>query len=256
MVSTCMNPDGGDGGCLRSTPSPAVADCDPSYPPFLSRVPGDDAAYPVAELAGDFACLATLGTAGCGFEQPFGSARRALLDNTGPGGCNDGFLRPGSVVAAIFVSDEDDCTMSSDHPELFDPARDDLGHLNIRCALHPELVSSVEEQVAALQALVGAGHTLVVGALVGVPSGVTACSGFGNALAGCLDEPAMQEQIDPASPTELVPSCNSTLGRAYPPRRFVQLAQAFGPLGYVASICQSDYKDALVQLAGRIIQSL
>jgi hypothetical protein len=255
-VATCSNPDGGDGGCLRNVPSPAVAGCDPSYPSFLSRTATDDAAYPVGELADDFACLATLGTAGCGFEQPLDAAHRALLDNTEPGGCNAGFLRPGSVVALIFVTDEDDCSVRPSHPEMFDPGRSDLGHLNIRCALHPDFVLTAEEQVAALRELVGEGHALVVGALVGVPQGVAACNGFGDALTGCLDVPEMQEQIDPAMPTQLVPSCNTSLGVAFPPRRFVQLAQRFGSFGYVASICQSDYKDALVQLAGRIIQSL
>lgn len=254
-VTTCREPTGGDRGCLQSVPSPLFAGCDPTYPTYLSRTSADGEAYPIDELADDFACLATLGTAGCGFEQQLGAARRALGEDAAPGGCNDGFLRPGSVVAVIHVSDEDDCSVDEDHPELFDQSRTELGHLNVRCFLHPELVTPVSAEVAALRALEAAGHLVVVGAIVGVPTDEPACTGFGDQLAGCLGARGMVEELDPAAPSQLVPSCNTAMGLAFPPRRFVELAQAFGDRAYVASICAPDYKDPLLRLAGRILQS-
>ncbi|NMC70513.1 MAG: hypothetical protein GYA57_10670 [Myxococcales bacterium] len=254
-VTTCGEPDGGDRGCLLHEPSPLFAGCDPGYPPFLSRSSADGAAYPIDELADDLACVATLGTQGCGFEQPFGAARRAVGEAAAAGGCNEGFLRPGSAVAVIYVSDEDDCTVAEDHPEMFDPERTDLGHLNVRCVLHRERTTAVAEEAAALRALEAAGHVVVVGAIVGVPVDEPACTGFGDELEGCLASAAMAERIDPVSPSELVPSCNTAMGLAFPPRRFVELAQAFGDRAYVASICVPDYKDLLVRLAGRLFSS-
>lgn len=254
-VSTCREPDGGDRGCLLHEPSPLFAGCDPTYPPFLSRSSAEGETYPIEALADDFACLAVLGTEGCGFEQQFAAARRALGEDAAPGGCNEGFLRPGSAVAVIHVSDEDDCSVAADHPEMFDPDRTDLGHLNVRCALHRDLATSVSDEVAALRALEAAGHVVVVGAIVGVPTDEPACTGFGNELEGCLETDAMAERIDPALPSDLVPSCNTAMGLAFPPRRFVELAQAFGDRAYVASICVPDYKDPLVRLAGRLLQA-
>jgi len=46
-----------------------------------------------------------------------------------------------------------------------------------------------------------------------------------------------------------VPSCMSIDGEAYPPRRFVRLAQSFGNAAYVHSICTGDYEPALSALS-------
>ena len=253
-VSTCSNPDGGDNGCLRNTPSPAVGGCSPTYPTFLNRQLSFGDTYPVEQLTHDFTCMATLGTDGCGFEQQFEAARMALIDDTAAGGCNEGLVRSGSVVGVLFVSDEDDCSVRASHPEMFDQDRTDLGHLNIRCFLHREFVRTVEECVAALQGFAGEGHAMVVGELVGVPPDVSSCTGFGDALTDCLAEPAMQEQIDPALTTQLIPSCNTLMGLAFPPRRFVQLAQRFGVNAVVGSICTDDYGGVLQSFASRIVE--
>ena len=252
-VSTCSNPDGGDNGCLRNTPSPAVSGCEVTYPTFLNRQLTDDT-YPIDQVTHDFTCMATLGTNGCGFEQHFEAARKALIDNTAFGGCNQGLIRAGSVVGVLFVSDEDDCSVRASHPEMFDQDRTDLGHLNIRCFLHQDLVRTVEECVAALQGFAGEGHAMVVGELVGVPPDASTCTGFGDALTDCLTEPAMQEQIDLATTTQLIPSCNTSMGLAFPPRRFIQLAQRFGVNAVVGSICIEEYGGVLQSFAHRIVE--
>jgi hypothetical protein len=64
-----------------------------------------------------------------------------------------------------------------------------------------------------------------------------------------LDHPQMQERVDPATPSQLLPSCNVP-GRsiAFPPRRMVGVAQgleARGATTTVASICQADFAPAL-----------
>jgi hypothetical protein len=74
-----------------------------------------------------FTCIARLGDQGCGFEQPYASLERAL---GGQKTENAGFLRPGSFLAVIVFSDEDDCS-AKDHA-LFNP---DPAQNNVHSAL-------------------------------------------------------------------------------------------------------------------------
>jgi hypothetical protein len=258
-VSTCLvNPDVGDNGCFRNTGNVLMGGCSASYPTFLSRNPSNAATYTPDIMANDFACIATLGTSGCGFEQQFKAMRQATTVNTVMGGCNAGFLRPTSLLALIWVSDEEDCSVSADHLEMFDPDRTDLGHLNLRCFLHPDYVESVDDYLAAFRALRSADdqNKIVLGMIVGVPTDAPACMGSGDTLEGCLGVPAMVEQVDPAFPTQLIPSCSSTMGVAFPPRRYVQLAQAFGSNAIVDSICKTDWRDAIKGITDKLVERL
>lgn len=267
-LSTCLDPADGDDGCLLHAPSGGRTGCEATYPTFLTRDADD--AYTVEQLAEDFACVATLGTSGCGFEQHFRALRRALIDQAAPGACNAGFVRGSyvvpdgggpaiitpSVTAVIVVSDEDDCTVRATHPEMFDSGRTDLGHVNLRCFQHPEFVETIEETEASLRGFASEGHYLVLAALVGVPPDEPACTGPGDTLAACLTAPAMIETIDPTDPSQLVPSCNTASGLAFPPRRIVELVRRFGRDGYVASICDTDYAEPLRAVARRILDHL
>ncbi len=64
-------------------------------------------------------CMASLGTSGCGMEQPLEAVKRALDTRTG---ANAGFLRDNAYLALFILSDEDDC--SAKQPELFNPQGD------------------------------------------------------------------------------------------------------------------------------------
>ncbi|MBI5488842.1 MAG: hypothetical protein HY905_16030 [Deltaproteobacteria bacterium] len=252
-VSTCSNSEVGDNGCFRSAPSPAVSGCEATYPAFLSRNPTNEATYNAADMAHDFTCLATLGTQGCGFEQQLKAMRQALTVNPATGTCNRGFLRLDSLLALLFITDEEDCSVRPDHNEMFDPTRDDLGHLNIRCFRHPEFVEDVAAYADAFRGLrPDRPDLLVLGMIVGVPPDAPACIGTGDSLGDCLGVPAMTAQIDPTDPTSLIPSCNTSMGQAFPPRRFVTLAQAFGEQAYVDSICKTDWTNALRGIADRL----
>jgi hypothetical protein len=70
--------------------------------------------YAGATLEDALACLADLGSTGCGFEQPLEAMRKALDDNP----ANAGFLRYESRLAVLIVTNEDDCSASD--PQLFD----------------------------------------------------------------------------------------------------------------------------------------
>ena len=260
-VSTCMSPVDGDDGCFRNTPSPSVTGCSGSYPAFLSRNPTNAATYTADQMAQDFTCIATLGTNGCGFEQQLKAMRKATTDNAAAGRCNAGFFRPDALLALIFVTDETDCSVDPAHPEMFDLDRTDLGHLNIRCFLHPDFIEPVSDYVDAFRALkpAEAQDLIVLGMIVGVPPDAAQCIGRGDQLDDCLNPaivPIMVERIDPAMTTQLIPSCNTSMGLAFPPVRFVQLAQAFGNAAYVDSICKSDWTDAIRGITDRLVERL
>lgn len=55
-----------------------------------------------------FQCIALVGDGGCGIEAPLESAKRALDGHRTE---NARFLRSGSVLALIFITDEDDCSV-------------------------------------------------------------------------------------------------------------------------------------------------
>lgn len=259
-VSTCSDSERGDDGCMLSRPSPSVLDCEAEYPAFLSRDPATAESYGVEELAHDVACIATLGTSGCGFEQPLKAVDKALFENAAPGGCNEGFLRPDSMVAMILVTDEEDCSVDPAHPEMFDPSGDHLGHINLRCFLYPEFVIPIADYLRSFQRLLpGRLGSVVLGVIAGVPPDAPECVGSGESIEACLDLPAMQERVDPTDPSVLVPSCNTTMGSSYPPRRLVQLAVDWvkgGGRTYVDSICKSDWTGAIRGITSEIVDSI
>ncbi len=68
------------------------------------------------DLAATFACMASVGTAGCGFEHPLESAYAALHNNLPE---NQGFLRDGALLAVVFLTNEDDASAPPDS-DVFD----------------------------------------------------------------------------------------------------------------------------------------
>ena len=87
-----------------------------------------------------FQCMALLGDSGCGVESPLESVHRALDAHRGE---NSGFLRPDSLLAIVFLTDEDDCSVqlarrSENNPTTrdCDPAQPDTFdcyNLDYRC---------------------------------------------------------------------------------------------------------------------------
>lgn len=164
----------GDNGLLLNAPNPGGAAgvlCESSYPTFLGFSRSGDVnndQQAATQLAQDFACISSLGTAGCGFEYQLESALRALwpsdnvlLDGTigsfadgqpftdrtffgqaGPTGPNTGFLRntpsAPSLLAIVFVTDEEDCSSHTlDHfvqDRFLDDDNPSKGvGINVRC---------------------------------------------------------------------------------------------------------------------------
>jgi hypothetical protein len=197
---------GSDEGLLQHGRSRDVDSCAKDFPAFLAFRPAAD---DVEQVASDLGCIASLGTAGCGFEQPLESALKALWPAVDPmprrdgsnrvqflagsGGiatqglgdnANLGFLRNDpvtglSIIAVVVVSDEDDCSAKS--AELFtpsslldpnDPLEATLSSqgFNLRCPLNPDLLFETSRYVKGLRALrPNNEHLVLFAAIAGVP---------------------------------------------------------------------------------------
>jgi hypothetical protein len=196
---------GGDDGKLQNTPRGAIG-CQASYPSFLSYIAGQ---ITPEQIATDFACIAELGTQGCGYEQQLESAFKALWpssyadglgnvvqenpyeflgltpaqtlgrgDQAAPNG-SQGFVRSISatglsLVAVVVVSDEEDCSsqVTSHFANPTGPT-DPLFNEGpqVRCFLNKQNLYGVSRYVEGFKQLRPGYEQLVVFAgIVGVPA--------------------------------------------------------------------------------------
>jgi hypothetical protein len=284
----------GDDGILQHLAHPEVVDCEPTYPAFITYTQGRD---DVDTTATDFACIAMLGTDGCGFEQQLESGLKALwpavdvdpatgrplLRNritflgdangfglVGHGDTeNAGFLRNDtgqgpSLLVIMLITDEEDC--SSADTSHFTPAHflDPISQLamqdlNLRCFFNPQNLYALDRYYTGYRALRPGNEQLVMfAAIAGVPPDLVSAEALDDAdfYDRILRDPRMQEREDPTRTPEqggnLVPSCDTATGKAFPPRRIVELARRFGSNGIVQSICQEDFGPALDLILGRV----
>lgn len=115
----------GQGGSLQTNGTTLVAD---RYIVDVDDGAGGRIRNYQSSLSDAFAALAAVGASGCGFEQPFEAAKRALEDTT----LNAGFVRPDAELALVIVGDEDDC--SAAHTKLMSTDTSVLGPLqSFRC---------------------------------------------------------------------------------------------------------------------------
>jgi hypothetical protein len=254
----CALEDAGLGTCEPEAPADNAVACPASGASYAATTQDD----PNEDVSLEVACLTSLGTNGCGFEQQLASAVAAAQR-----GDQAWFFREDAALGVMVVSDEDDCSMK-DNVGLF--ATEEIQEqsekkVNLACGLHPEFLYSPKDlHDALIQAKGGVSGAVFFAAIVGVPVD-PACEGDGKAIQYCLDNLDMQmipEQPggddDPPNPTWFFrPACTRTVGdeevtRAYPGRRFVQLAVEFGAQGYVFSICNEDWMRGMEEFAGII----
>ena len=252
-IGNVMNVDGcdalGDNGALITSSrslDPVCAGATTGGMAWLQYNGGD-----ATSLSETFSCLARLGTEGCGLEQQLEAAHRALT--TQAAGPNAGFVREGSLLAVVFVTDEDDCSASD--PSIFEPgALATLGPYGTRCAEHPELLHPVSRYSEMLRGLRFGDQRLnpvVVAAITGAPNDLVGDPSRINYDA-LLTDPRMNYSRDPLDETRLTPACDVTgVGSAVPGRRIVQLVQDFAATGdgVVQSICEDDFSPAVRAIA-------
>jgi hypothetical protein len=195
---------------------------------------------------------------------------------------NAGFLRNDpvtglSLIAIVMLTDEEDC--SSKTTEHFTPAHylqpnDPLAmqDLNLRCFYNPQNLYAIERYINGFKALRPGNESLVLfAAIVGVPPDLVEPEDYQRTdwtnadqrdafYSQILADERMQQVIDPVRPAmqgqNLIPSCHSDRGMAYPPRRIVETARGFGENGTVQSICQADFGPAVGAILARIGERL
>ncbi len=211
-------------------------------------------------FAQQFSCLARLGTEGCGFEQQLDAMLSALITRAGPDQPNEGFIRENSLIAIVFVTDEDDCSTADD--AMFDPnpaAVAELGTMGTRCAFNPDLLHPLSHYVSELDPLrLDRPAGMVVAAITGVPTDLVEDPDSID-YDVLLADPRMQYQIDPADENALLPACSAiSVGSAPPGRRLVDFVRTFSPgeRGLVQSICSTDLRPAMEAIAALIARRL
>jgi hypothetical protein len=238
----------GDDGILLHEPSSTVTGCDLAYPAYLSTDEGSS----TARVSIDFECIATLGTTGCGIERPFEVVERALDDHRGDE--NAGFVREDSMLLVLFITDENDCSVSADHMALLDGNVLDYGPMMLRCMAYADYLEPVQTFVDFLEGLRADRRKIQLGFLTGVPQGET-CEGPGDLIGDCLDEAEMQEQESTSSPGTIELACNTSWGSATPGRRLVEMAQSFGGRAFVGSSCGATYGETFTSLVRKLQES-
>ena len=284
-INSCAGPFLGDDGVLNRAAG-GVAGCvdiGAGAPPFLGFRDGSGDA---ASFGAQVACIANLGTQGCGFEQQLDPVLKSVTpaggtfadgspvlfhDGTrGHGdGANEGFLRDDSLLAIIMLTDEDDCS-AVEPEELFNTDSTVLQeqHANLRCSRFGDpsqgVIHPFQRYVDGLLA-VRPPERLVFGAIIGIPEDLVddAAAGNWDVLVGdeSVRDPRMIEVPDPAQMnTQLTPTC-SVPGRgvAYPGLRIARVArdlEAADASAVVQSICQDDYGPALDAIIDKIAIAL
>ncbi|MBX7190960.1 MAG: hypothetical protein K1X94_02825 [Sandaracinaceae bacterium] len=267
-VPTC-EPGWGDDGLLLDAPrASGSSSCASSYEPFAAY---DESAPDGLEgFVSQVACVANVGTSGCGFEQQLEATLLALspsapTDWTAAGyvsptflgdraphgdGENGGFVRASSILAIVEITDEDDTSVLD--TGLFEPSDPRFAStpLNLRGFTYGDpshgVVQPVSRYVDGLAGLRSDPADLVFAAMTGVPSGAVADPAHVDYDA-LEAETAMVPTLD-ALGTNLVPSCSSSNGMAFPPSRLVATARGLeerGAATVLASICDPSF-DALI----------
>jgi hypothetical protein len=283
-VPTCA-PGLGDDGILRSRSGVPSASCAETFPSAVFAF--DPSSDDPATFASEVACVARVGSGGCGFEQQLEATLKALTPETATAwtrdgyvpprflsadgardatagqasGPNAGFLRPASILAIELLTDEDDCSLTD--YGLMSPAdpRFAAVPLNLRCDAFGEpsmgLLYAYDRYVEGLLGLRRDPRDVVVAMVAGIPPDLTPApfapldvDGFGR----ILGDPRMRPTPD-AMGTSLVPSCSSPSGSAMPPVRIVQVARGLALGGArvgLGSICASDYGLVVDGIVGRL----
>ncbi|HEX4460370.1 MAG TPA: hypothetical protein VIA18_20475, partial [Polyangia bacterium] len=106
----CSASPGGQNGLLQALGADADADCQaPTGAPYIAYAVGAGgdvvSNLPAGQdLPTTFTCMASVGSAGCGFEHQLESVYAALHNTVE----NSGFLRDDATLAVVFLTNEDD----------------------------------------------------------------------------------------------------------------------------------------------------
>ncbi len=242
-------PAGDDGALLRN----GCAGIDGTFLRDVARPDGTRDVNYVGELTERFGCMARLGTAGCAVEAPLGALDRALAP-----GRNPGFVRAGSTLAVVLVTNEDDCTFTD--PAFLDPANTALGPLGrfrcfeagVRCEpdqprrFGTHVGCHAREDSPYLPSV--AGFVERLRARRPEPGRLVAAAIHGSVDAARTAE-VVPDDPDAARPA-LAPSCSGQTGWGLPAFRLADFIDALG--GTTGTVCDADQTATMTALGARI----
>jgi len=246
---------GGDQGALHTQENCLIQGA------FLQNTPGENGMRETnyeGSLTESFTCLGTLGTTGCGFEQPFHAVRAALNESNAG---NAGFLRDDAKLAIIIVSDEDDCSASNtdifksstDAEVMYGPlssfrctefglrcdgvsVSQEGSYQNCEPAVGPNALYHPDNLVTFLSTLKGGQENVMVAIIAGRSTRLEVTS-------------------DINGHNRVIPGCESVNGSAIPSYRLGYFAQAFNN-HLVTSICNADLSGALADTGTMFFSAL
>ena len=228
------------------------------------------------DIASVFSCIADLGQMGCGFESQLESVRLALQKATVPGDPNYGFLRPDALLAVVFLTNEDDCSVAQ-NSMLFDPNQqstsDPLGGLqSYRCTEFGHLCDQGLPHAAPMSPITLTNcQSREDGRLVRINDFINFLYSvkpmrpqdlFVAVIGGPTAPYVVKSQTVPLASgvSEMQPvlahSCTSgAAGTEYadPAVRLNQVAQAFVPNSVFASICADDFSATVTNIAQQMV---
>ncbi|HEY5938221.1 MAG TPA: hypothetical protein VIU61_26400 [Kofleriaceae bacterium] len=247
---------GGQGGCVGAGKSGVLqkgaAVLEGEY--LYAVAHRDGATNFTGTLADTFRLMATLGAAGCGFEQHLHALRTSF---THP--FNRGFLRESANLAVIILADEDDCSILD--PGLYELGEERFGPLgSFRCfeqgvecspdaprelgvkdACRPRAGSAFVEDIAPFRdALLaqkgGDARKILLSAIVGAPGPV----GVESRVINNIPQVALGHSCD------ITPAGSRIV--ADPAIRIASLLQTFPGTSSLASVCSADLAPAVTQI--------
>jgi len=211
-----------------------------------------------------FACMAKLGTVGCGFEHQLQSVRMAL---SGFVSANNGFLRSDGHLAVVYITDEDDCSATANSTMYESPVSGQDSSL--RCSLAGHLCNGSSPPAAifstplanCVAAPDGGGKLIPVQTYIDEMMRLRTQSVSVSVIGGWPADVATANYEIGYSSTSAssdlltsIPICKSANGSAAVELRMKQFVDAFGSAGTIISICQDDFSNAMAQV-GEIIDT-
>ncbi len=262
MFGGCPSPDPQENGLLQNTPR--VQGCNAPTDRYISDIqPAGGGArevnYAGGDLAATFACIAQLGSGGCGFEHQLEGMKRSL-DGTRPE--NAGFIRPDAYLVIVFLTDEDDCSVQD--KSLFALPTSQVGPGDFRC--QPLYAYKCDTPISPTMAGTYTNCSVLTGSylydplsyasflttLKGDPSKVVIAMLSGDPEKNIMTGEYLSQSL------ALLPSCTATINgnpaAGRPGIRLADFQSAFGDHGLFSTICQSDYSNTLTKIGNLIIQ--
>jgi hypothetical protein len=261
------------GGCTRVAGDRGILQVKPNCglnagERFIVSSP-NGSANPTVNFTGDlsnvFSCMASLGTAGCGYEHQLQSSRVALYETITPD--NKGFLRENAFLALVIISDEDDCSADIKSDLFTDDNTFQGTTASFRCAQVGHLCNGMSPPVGEFSADLTTCEPNENGRLIKVQEivdsirlvkprpdqqiVVSGIFGWPNNTTG-----AKYAYVKTRDGVDYGPICQSNNGSATAALRIKKFVDSFGANGSFFSICQDDFRPALQKIGEKLASKL